>query len=225
MKKKALKLDPEYLKPDKTRIIVSGLQNDFCHPRFVSRTNREQNTKTAYKVNDFVSTAAKFGFEALYFQKIHDENNLTVRQIKQIHYLQPDKIFCEAGTFGAEYFHINPPEDRGFIKNNIDLWQTKQFIDYLDQNDVDTLIFIGNEIIRCILYAVLGAYERGFCFALVKDLVSPFGFKRESKNILDIISKFYGPVVSSKEILEAMENQSLKKRYQGTPINASKVKV
>lgn len=201
--KKPLKLNPKKLNPKSTRIVVIDLQNDFCHPKSVYKTKREKNSETAKRVHEFVKKAEKFEIETLYFQQIYDESKLSDRQIR---YYKDNKISCEKGSFGAEYFEITPPKDKLFTKYNFDLWQNKQFQKYLDDKNIDTLIFTGVEILCCVLFAIMGADERGFNLVVPKDLVSSVdGWEKEAENILDFVGKLYGPVVPSSEILNVWQ--------------------
>ena len=43
---------------------------------------------------------------------------------------------------------------------------------YLDAHDVDGLVITGVELVCCVLYAVLGASERGYHYVIPDDLVS-----------------------------------------------------
>lgn len=126
-----------------------------------------------------------------------------------------NKISCKVGTFGAEYFEITPPKDKLFTKYNFDLWQNTQFLNFLDDKNVDTLVFTGVEILYCVLFAIMGADERGFNIVVAKDLVSSVdGWEIESENVLDFVSKLYGPVVSLKKILKVWsEKQWRGKNY------------
>lgn len=198
--KKPLKLNPKKLNPKNTRIVVIDLQNDFCHPKNVYKTKRSKNLETAKRVHEFIEKAKNYGVEALYFQQIYDESKLSDRQLR---YYKGNTPSCKVGSFGSEYFEITPPKDKLFTKYNFDLWQNPQFLNFCDKNNVDTLIFTGVEIMCCVLFAIMGADERGFNLVVPKDLVSSVdGWEKEAENVLDFVGKLYGPVVSSSEILK-----------------------
>lgn len=213
--KKPLVLNFKDINPKKTLVLVIDLQNDFCHEKSVLKTKNTRNRKCALRVYDFIEKAKKRGVNAAFSQQIFDESKLTKQQKKYYSdlvsgerdsfgaYEGKIKIPCVKGSFGAKYFNYNPPKDRLFIKNNFDIWQNKRFIKFLNDHKIETLLITGVEIVCCVLYAVIGAEERGFKPVIIRDLVSGVdeGLK-EQNNLISIIGKFYGPVVSSEDILE-----------------------
>ena len=210
-----MKLDFKDLDPKKTLILVVDLQNDFCHEKSVLKRKRSRNKKCAEQVYKFLKYAKKYNIKVAFSQQIFDESKLTAQQKKYYGevisgkretfgaYKGKIRIPCAKGSFGAEYFDYNPPKKNLFVKHNFDIWQNKKFNEFLVKNKIDTLIITGVEITCCVLYAVLGAEERGFKIVIPRDLVSGVdeGIK-EQNNLLRIISQSYGPVVSSKGILK-----------------------
>ena len=68
------------------------------------------------------------------------------------------------------------------------------------------MLITGVELVCCVLYAIMGAEERGFKVVIPLDLVSGVDEGVEEQNkLLSIIGQFYGPVVSSQEILKIWE--------------------
>ena len=180
------------------------------------KRKRTRNRRCAKNVYKFLKTAESKGIEVVFSQQIYDPSKLTWRQKKYYQkiitgkrrqfgaYTGKIKIPCVAGTFGAEYFNYNPPKSALFVKNNFDIWQNKKFAKFLDKKGIETLIITGVEMTCCVLYAILGAEERGFNIIVPKDLVS--GVDEEMKGqkaLLKIISGMYGAVVSSEEIVKA----------------------
>ena len=64
------------------------------------------------------------------------------------------------------------PGSRVVRKHRFDIWQSPEFLDALAEWDVDGLVIGGVELQCCVLYAVLGAEERGFHYVVPQDLVS-----------------------------------------------------
>src|SRR3989344_7915304 len=215
-----MKLNPKYLDPKKTAVIVVDLQNDFCHEISVLHRKRSRNKACALRVYKFIEEAGKAGVEVLFAQQIHDPKKLTWRQKKYYErvasgerefgaYKGKLKIPCSMGTFGAEYFDYKPPKNRLFVKSGFDIWQNEQFKEFLDKHKIETLIITGVELTCCILYAVLGAEERGFNIVVPKDLVSGVDEgKRSQDNLLKIIGEMYAPVVNSEQILKIWSRKS-----------------
>lgn len=203
--KKKRKLNPEKLNPKNTLIVVIDLQNDFCHQKSIFNVERSKNRETAHRVYDFVAQAKQFGVDTVYTQQIFDESKLTPR-LK--HYYQNKKHACETGSFGAKYFEFEPPKDKLFTKYNFDIWQNKDFEKFLNKNKIDTLIITGVEIPVCVMFAVMGADERGFHVVMPKDLMSSVDSRYdESRKIINNLGGLYGPVVFSRQLLKIWNNK------------------
>jgi nicotinamidase-related amidase len=78
----------------------------------------------------------------------------------------------EAGSAGAELFRPPVTGARVVRKRRFDIWQSQEFLDALAEWDIDGLVIGGVELQCCVLYAVLGAEERGFHYVVPQDLVS-----------------------------------------------------
>lgn len=216
-----MELKPSDIDPNKTAILVVDLQNDFCHGNSVLKRKRTRNEKCAARIYRFIEQAEKAGAEVVFSQQIFDKSKLTWRQKKYYDklvsgkretfgaYKGKIKIPCVKGTFGAEYFNYEPPKDKLFTKFNFDIWQNKEFVKFLDKNKIETLVITGVEIACCVLYAVLGAEERGFNIVVPRDLVSGVdeGLK-DQRHLLKIINEMYGPAVSSEEIIKIWKSQN-----------------
>ena len=57
-------------------------------------------------------------------------------------------------------------------KYRFDIWQSQEFVQALADWDIDGLVIGGVELICCVLYAVLGAEERGYAYVVPQDMVS-----------------------------------------------------
>lgn len=57
-------------------------------------------------------------------------------------------------------------------KHRFDCWQSPEFLRELEHRDIDGLIICGVELVCCVLYAILGADERGYHYLVPTDLVS-----------------------------------------------------
>jgi nicotinamidase-related amidase len=64
------------------------------------------------------------------------------------------------------------PSSRVVRKDRFDVWQSREFLDVLWEWDVDGMVIGGVELQCCVLYAALGADERGFHYVVPQDLVS-----------------------------------------------------
>jgi nicotinamidase-related amidase len=158
------------LEPHRVAVVLVDFQNDFCRP---ARPDQDQlqtqaNADAARRSNDFAARAARLGMQVIYSQQILDPARLTPRQRRQ----EEDSALCLAGSAGAELFIEPVAGSRTVRKYRFDVWQSREFMRALSDWDIDGLIIGGVELICCVLYAVLGAAERGYPYVVPQDLVS-----------------------------------------------------
>lgn len=159
------------LPTERVAVVLVDFQNDFCSPdvfepgRPVTNTH---NARTARRADTFARQASDLGARVVYTRQILDLDRLTPRQRR---WERSDGL-CAAGSWGAELFLPPIPGAAVVVKDRFDSWQSKEFTDHLDHHDVDGLVISGVELVCCVLYAVLGAAERGYDYLVPPDLVS-----------------------------------------------------
>lgn len=158
------------LSPDRVAVVMVDFQNDFCSPKACGAgpVTNTHNAETAQRANVFARHAADLGARVVYTQQVLDLGRLTERQRR---WERPDGL-CAAGTWGAELFVEPVGGSNVVVKHRFDCWQSPSFAGFLEGNDVDGLIICGVELVCCVLYAVLGAAERGYHYVIPQDLVS-----------------------------------------------------
>jgi nicotinamidase-related amidase len=160
-------------------VLLVDFQNDFCSPEAgdspVTNTNNEA---TARRANTFAAAAAELGAHVIYTQQVL---NWAAMPSRQQRWEQPDGL-CALGSWGAELYVEPVPGSTVVVKHRYDCWQSPAFTAELEKRDVDGLIICGVELVCCVLYAVLGASERGYHYLVPTDLVSGQDFGEESDN-------------------------------------------
>jgi nicotinamidase-related amidase len=158
------------LSQDQVAVVMVDFQNDFCSPKACGDgpVTNTHNAEMAQRANAFARHAADMGAHVVYTQQILDMDCLTRRQRR---WERPDGL-CAAGTWGAELF-VEPVRGSSVVvKHRFDCWQSPSFAGLLEDNDIDGLVICGVELVCCVLYAVLGAAERGYHYIVPQDLVS-----------------------------------------------------
>ena len=114
----------------------------------------------------------------IYTQQIYDPGRLTPRQQRSA----ADNELCIAGTTGADLF-IAPVAGAGVAhKDRYDIWSSAEFGAILEDWNIDGLSIGGVALQCCVLYAVLGADERGYDYAVPQDLISGIDECDETSN-------------------------------------------
>jgi len=114
---------------------------------------------------------------------------------------------CLKGTWGAELFVETVPGSSVIVKDRYDCWQSPELTNALERNQIDGLVICGVELVCCVLYAILGADERGFDYLVPQDLVSGQdpGDDSDNRAVRDFL-RFNQPqhvVAAASTILEA----------------------
>lgn len=150
-------------------VVMVDFQKDFCGPsKFSNGDDHSQNAVVANKANKFAAKAIELGAKVVYSKQILDFDKLTEKQRR---WEKPDGR-CAKDSVGAELF-IEPVEGSAVIvKYRYDIWQSQEFLEFLDKNNIDAVIICGVELSHCVLYATIGAAERGYHYITASDLVS-----------------------------------------------------
>lgn len=187
---------------NRVAVVLIDFQNDFCGPEVagdgpVTNTN---NAAAALRANAFAREAASLGARVVYTQQVLDLDRLTERQRR---WERADGL-CAAGSWGAELFIPPVPGSEVIVKDRFDSWQSAAFEEFLTAADIDGLVICGVELVCCVLYAILGASERGYHYVVPPDLVSgqDFGDETDNRAVRDFL-RFNQPdrLVPSEEIL------------------------
>lgn len=156
------------LEPGRVAVVLVDFQNDFCRSPESYPAQTRANAETARRANGFAAEAARLGVRVIYSQQVMDTERLTPRQRRW----EKDSRLCLAGSAGADLFIQPVPGSVTVQKYRYDIWQSPAFLAALTDWDIDGLVIGGVELTCCVLYAVLGAEERGFHYVVPMDLVS-----------------------------------------------------
>jgi nicotinamidase-related amidase len=157
------------LPPERVAVVLIDFQNDFCSPDVTAGPPANtHNAAAAARANRFAAAAAGFGAHIVYTRQVLDLRRLTPRQRR---WERPDGL-CAKGSWGAELFLEPVPGATVVTKDRFDCWQSRQFLEFLDSHDIDGLVITGVELVCCVLYAILGASERGYHYVVPADLIS-----------------------------------------------------
>jgi nicotinamidase-related amidase len=187
---------------NRVAVVLIDFQNDFCSPEVAGDgpATNTNNAAAALRANAFARDAASLGARVVYTQQVLDLERLTERQRR---WERADGL-CVAGSWGAELFIPPVPGSEVIVKDRFDSWQSAAFEEFLTTADIDGLVICGVELVCCVLYAILGASERGYHYVVPPDLVSgqDFGDETDNRAVRDFL-RFNQPdrLVPSAEIL------------------------
>jgi nicotinamidase-related amidase len=156
------------LDPRQIAVLLVDFQRDFCVSMDDRPMNTHSNAATAVHANGFAALASDLGSPVIYTQQVLDPARLTARQRPGAEH----EALCRVGTSGAELFVTPLPGSVTIQKFRYDIWRAPDFESALNRLGVEALVVGGVELRCCVLYAVLGAEERGYRCFVAQDIVS-----------------------------------------------------
>ena len=186
---------------DRVGVLMVDFQNQFCHPRACADgpVTNSHNAATAQRANSFAAAAARAGSTVIYTRQVLDPEQLSARQRKW----DEQMGLCRMGSWEAELFIEPVPGSVVVKKPRFDVWQSLEFLDYLAADPVDGFVIAGVELRCCVLFAALGADERGYRFVVPQDLVSGLDAGDDTYNLAarQLLTELYAAPETSHELL------------------------
>jgi len=158
------------IEPGRVAVVLVDFQNDSCAPGAfgVEPPNNRANAATARRANEFAHTAIGYGTKVIYTRQMNDHSRLNERQRRW----ERQSKACLMSPQGRNLF-IEPVSGGVVVdKARFDVWQSATFRDVLQSSKIDGLVIGGVDLSWCVLYAVLGAAERGYDYVVPQDLIS-----------------------------------------------------
>jgi nicotinamidase-related amidase len=155
-------------------------QNDSCAPRAfgLESPNNTANAATAHRANEFARAAIGYGAKVIYTRQVNDPSHLDERQ----RHWERQSIACRMSPRGRELFIEPVPGAIVVDKARFDVWGSLAFRGALQSSMIDGLVIGGVELSWCVLYAVLGAAQRGYEYVVPQDLISGLDTCAETSN-------------------------------------------
>ncbi len=200
--------DIKGVSPEHVVVLMVDFQNAFCHRGSHSVNDKVNNELTARRANAFALRASEFGASIVYSRQIMDLKRLTERQR---HWDEKDGL-CRRGSRDAELYVEAVPGSTIVTKNRFDIWQSREFLEYVEEKNPEGFVVCGFELCCCVLFAVFGADERGYRYTIPQDLVSGIdtGDATYNRAVRDYLRYFHNAPDSSETLLAewAAANQS-----------------
>ena len=189
------------IEPKNIAVVLIDFQNSFCQRGSSPVDDKTSNRITALRANKFAAAAHRRGAKIVYTKQILDPDYITSRQ----HEWAVAENICPKGSWESELF-LEPVSGATVVtKYRFDIWQSKEFLEFVETEKPDGFIFAGVELCCCVLFAVLGADERGFRISVPMDLVSGIdsGNDTYNKAVREYLKLIYKAPDSSDEVLKA----------------------
>ena len=87
-------------------------------------------------------------------------------------------------------------------KDRFDIWQSPEFVDLLEARGIQGLVIGGVELRCCVLYAVLGAEERGYRYVAPQDLVSGQDNDQAVADVRQYLTRVHHAPIAAQSLLQ-----------------------
>ncbi|UCH42667.1 MAG: cysteine hydrolase [Dehalococcoidales bacterium] len=188
--------------PEQVIVLMVDFQNAFCHPESHTVNDKINNEATARWANAFALRASELGASVVYSRQVYDPATLTPRQDRW----DASEALCAKDTWGSELYVKPVPGSLVVIKNRFDIWQSRDFLDYIERRKPEGFVISGFELCCCVLFAVLGADERGYRYVVPQDLVSgiDIGDLTYNRAVREYLRYTHGAPESSETVLKEL---------------------
>lgn len=200
------------LDPNRCALLIIDVQNDFCHPDgVIERRGLDASPARAAlpAINTALAAARALDVPRIYFQVEHDEwtddpawlaRSAASRSMDEEHL-----PLARTGTWGAELYELAPqpdelvihkPRHSGFAYTALAL--------ALRAKHRDTIVLAGVETNVCVLATAVDGLAQGFHPVLLTDATAATSLAEHETTVASF-PKFYGPAVSSADLVRAWQ--------------------
>ena len=198
----------EYLKPEKSAILVIDIQNDFCHPQgHFGKQNFDLShiLEIVPCLNWFVETARKQGVMIIHVRSFLDEEFLTPPIIARNKQLGRQKGICLKGSWGSEFYQIfSDKNDVVLTKHAYSAFIGTNLQDMLLEKGIQSLMVTGVLTNVCCESTLRHGFMLGFYTILVEDCCASIN-KASHLATVDNVQKYFGWVFKSHDLITFLE--------------------
>lgn len=160
-----------YPEPRKA-LVVLDIQEGYAGTNARPPVTRPPTGGMLFIVNSLIDKAAESGMEVAYIRQVFS-NNLFVR----LHGgRRQGRVIIDR--------RIKKINENDFEKNRTDAFSSRQFEQYLVDNQVNELYLVGVDAAYCVYYTALGALNRGYKVTVVTDAV------QSRKKMADVLERY-----------------------------------
>jgi nicotinamidase-related amidase len=191
--------------PNNIAVVLIDFQNGFCQQSSNPVDDKASNRKAALHANEFAASASRLGAKIVYTKQILDPEMITPRQRQ---WAIPENI-CPKDSWESELFLEPVPVATVVTKYRFDVWQSEEFLHFVEKENPEGFVFAGVELCCCVLFAILGADERGYRLSVPIDLVSGIdsGSDTYNKAVREYLKLIYGAPDASEDIIKGWQSR------------------
>lgn len=173
------KLEPEWIAPNRTALVIVDMQVDFGSPQgeMARRGADVSACQVAVKKAETLVDAARAAGVAVVFVRLLTHPGGENRIMRESKGRQGDDEpdLCTEGTHGADFIGPQPQAGEAvFSKNHFSAFARTGLADQLHAQGVDTLILAGLTTDCCVQSSAWDAFERDFHIFIAEDACAAY---------------------------------------------------
>ncbi|MFC1980625.1 cysteine hydrolase family protein [Chloroflexota bacterium] len=201
----------EKVVPEHTALLVIDIQNDFCHGEGVQGKRGFDTSEVQGMVPrllKFLSEARQYHPSIIHVCHLYNEWSIsTVWMERQMKFPEHLRLLCVEGTWGAEFYQILPKAGDCIVtKHRYSAFPGTDLEVILKSRGIKTLILTGVATPVCVESTARDGFMKDFFIVIVKDCVAARSVE-EHNAALSIMSKHFGKIATSEEIVSAWAKQ------------------
>lgn len=203
------------LDPKSTWLLVIDVQNDYCDDRGSfgqSGFPLGEIQAMVPRLVSFIEQARRAGVTVVFVRTEHGQwTNSPVWLTRRERRAGPTPPpICVEGSWGAEFYEVKPtPADRVVIKHRYSAFVGTDLDLTLRSHRVSHLLFTGVATNVCVESTLREAFMKDYRVTLVEDCCAATTTE-EHQGTLTNVSKYFGDVVPSRDLLGALRGETVK---------------
>lgn len=197
----------ERVDPKSSLLLVVDVQNDFCHPKgSMSAAGQDLSMvgEMMPRLSELLGEARRVGTPVIFTQAIHSPWTDSEAWSTRLHGVEVElPRHCREGTWGTELYQIEALEDeRLLVKRRFSAFYATDLDVMLRARGIKTLIMAGVATNVCVETTARDGFMRDYHIVFVSDCTAAYD-RQEHHATLHNMSKYFGVVASSAEVIEA----------------------
>lgn len=197
----------EILNPKHTAILVVDVQIDFVSSEGKAAKKHGHDIshiqKTIDTINKLLDKARKIGLPVIftkYVDGLRYRKGPGLRRFEKLEKKEENMLALE-GTEGVDFYGVERlDDDKVIIKHNFCSFFETDLEEYLQQNNIKTIILCGVKTNACVETTARTAYHKGFYVVVPKECVATTD-EVQNECSLQNIGRWFGDVVRLEEVL------------------------
>lgn len=196
----------ELLTQSKTAIVVIDMQNDFCTAGGAMDLRGQDLSMVQAmipKLSNFLSQCSELNKEIIYIRMQHDDQHragpLRFRQEQ----MGIASDYLQEGTWGFDFCAAIRPQngDKVITKYRYSAFFSDDFLAYLEQQQIETLVLTGVATNVCVESTAREAYMRDYYVVVAEDCVAAYSQELHETALVNI-GTFFGQVLNGEQLID-----------------------